>query len=112
MAMPEREIMRADARIHIVALARYRAQISRLRDLGTSLADVAAFMQEIELQEGFFTPRLDGRGIERLRFLAMQFEGMGVKTVKADVSPPRYHQQILHRFTYGQHQKGSATDKP
>jgi len=85
--------MRADARIHTVALARCRAQISRLRDLGTSLADVAAFMQEIELQQGFFTPRLDGRGIERLRFLAMQFEGIGrVKTVKADVSPPRYHQ--------------------
>jgi len=56
--------MRADARIHTVALARCRAQISRLRDLGTSLADVAAFMQEIELQQGFFTPRLDGRGIE------------------------------------------------
>jgi hypothetical protein len=41
-------------------------------------------MQEIELQQGFFTPRVDGRGIERLRFLAMQFEGMG-KT-KVDVS--------------------------
>jgi hypothetical protein len=71
----------------------------RLRDLGTSLADVAAFMQEIELQQGFFTPKLDGRGIERLRFLAMRFEEMGrVKTVKADVSPPRYHQRISHRF--------------
>ena len=85
-------MMRADARICTVALARCRAQISRLRDLGTSLADVAAFMQEIELQQGFFMPRLDGGGIERLRFLAMQFEEMGrVKTVKAEVSPPRYH---------------------
>jgi hypothetical protein len=54
-----------------------RNQISRLRELGTSLADVAAFMQEIELQQGFITPRLDGGGIERLRFLAMQFEEMG-----------------------------------
>ncbi|KAI0248688.1 hypothetical protein BJV78DRAFT_1233617 [Lactifluus subvellereus] len=54
-----------------------RTQISRLRELGTSLADVAAFMQEIELQQGFFTPKVDGRGIERLRFLAMQLEGMG-----------------------------------
>jgi len=64
-----------------------QAQISRLQELGTSLADVAAFMQEIELQQGFFTPRLDGRGIERLRFLAMQFEEMGrVKTAKADKS--------------------------
>jgi hypothetical protein len=41
-------------------------------------------MQEIELQQGFITPRLDGGGIERLRFLAMQFEEMGrVKTDKA-----------------------------
>jgi hypothetical protein len=34
-------------------------------------------MQEIELQQGFITPRLDGGGIERLRFLAMRFEEMG-----------------------------------
>jgi len=63
-------------------VASNQCQISRLRELGTSLADVAAFMQEMELQQGFFTPRFDGGGIERLRFLAMQFEGMGkIKTV-------------------------------
>ncbi|KAF8270994.1 hypothetical protein EI94DRAFT_651855 [Lactarius quietus] len=55
-------------------------QTSRLRELGTSLADIAAFMQEIELQQGYFTPKVDGRGIERLRFLALQFEGMGKMT--------------------------------
>jgi len=66
-------------------IASDQAQISRLRELGTSLADVAAFMQEMELQQGLFTPRFDGRGIERLRFLAMQFEGMGKsKTADAD----------------------------
>jgi len=66
-------------------VASNQIQTSRLRELGTSLADVAAFMQEIELQQGFITPRLDGGGIERLRFLAMQFEEMGrVKTGKAD----------------------------
>ncbi|KAI9467274.1 hypothetical protein BJY52DRAFT_1201588 [Lactarius psammicola] len=54
-----------------------RIQTSHLRELGTSLADVAAFMQEIELQQGFFMPKVDGRGIERLRFVAMQFESMG-----------------------------------
>ena len=44
-------------------------------------------MQEMELQQGFFTPRFDGKGIERLRFLAMQFEGLGkVDAVDADVS--------------------------
>ncbi|KAN0126603.1 hypothetical protein V8E52_000243 [Russula decolorans] len=64
-----------------------QAQILHLRELGTSLADVAAFMQEMELQQGFFTPRFDGKGIERLRFLAMQFEGLGkVNAVDADKS--------------------------
>jgi hypothetical protein len=57
----------------------------RLRELGTSLADVATFMQEMELQQGFFTSRFDGKGIDRLRFLAMQFEGLG-KANAADVS--------------------------
>jgi hypothetical protein len=43
-------------------------------------------MQEMELQQGFFTPRFDGGGIERLRYLAMQFEGMGkAKTADAEV---------------------------
>lgn len=41
-------------------------------------------MQEMELQQGLFTPRYDGKGIERLRFLAMQFEGLG-KANAADV---------------------------
>jgi hypothetical protein len=64
-----------------------RAQISRLRELGTSLADVAAFMQEMELRQGLFTPRFNGKGIERLRFLAMQFEGLGkANAADADVS--------------------------
>ncbi|KAI9447765.1 hypothetical protein H4582DRAFT_1801869 [Lactarius indigo] len=69
-------------------VASNRIQTSRLRELGTSLADVAAFMQEVELQQGFFSPRIDGKGIERLRFLAMQFERMGkTKDNSADVSP-------------------------
>ncbi len=73
---------------HTPHLRTGRIQTSHLRELGTSLADVAAFMQEIELQQGFFTPKVDGRGIERLRFVAMQFEGMGkTKNNGADVSP-------------------------
>ena len=44
-------------------------------------------MQEMELHQGFFTPRFDGKGIERLRFLAMQFEGSGkANATDADVS--------------------------
>jgi len=56
-------------------------------------------MQEIELQQGFFTQKVDGRGIERLRFLAMQFEGMGkIKTADANVSPPGHHQRKAGSF--------------
>lgn len=46
-------------------------------------------MQEMELQQGFFTPRFDGKSIERLRFLALQFEGLGnlkANAADADVS--------------------------
>jgi hypothetical protein len=59
--------------------------------LGTSLADIAAFMQEIELRQGFFTRKVDGKGVERLRFLAMQFEGMGkVSKAAADADLVSY----------------------
>jgi hypothetical protein len=82
------------------AVAPYcRAQISRFRELGTSLADVAAFMQEMQLHQGLFTPRFDGKGIERLRFLAMQFESMGkVKAAGAGVSIPRYDHRTRDRL--------------
>lgn len=68
-----------------------RIQTPRLRELGTSLADIAAFMQEIELQQGFFTPKVDGRGIERLRFLALQFEGMSETTDNHESNAARQH---------------------
>ncbi|KAH9981855.1 hypothetical protein BJV74DRAFT_738190, partial [Russula compacta] len=60
----------------LVASNRYVHSFSLLYStrLGTSLADVAAFMQEIELQQGFSMPRFDGRGVERLRVVAMQLE--------------------------------------
>jgi hypothetical protein len=78
--------------------------------LGTSLADVAAFMHEIELQQGFFTPKVDGRGIERLRFLAMQLEGMG-KTNAADTDVSYLLSFTNARSAYhGQQQKSSAAD--
>jgi len=68
-------------------------QTSRLRELGTSLADIAAFMQEIELQQGFFTPKVDGRGIERLRFLALQFEDMGKTMNNPERSAAQQHSE-------------------
>lgn len=43
-------------------------------ELGTSLADMAAFMQEVELQQGLATKGNDRRGIERLRLLALRMQ--------------------------------------
>jgi hypothetical protein len=45
-----------------------------LRELGRSLADVAAFMHEVELEQGLSTQRADQRGIERLRALALRMQ--------------------------------------
>jgi hypothetical protein len=40
--------------------------------LGNSLADVAAFMHEMELDQGLSTKGEDQRGIERLRLLGVK----------------------------------------
>lgn len=64
-----------------------------MRDLGTSLADIAAFMQEIEIQQGWVTQKHDGRGIERLRRLAMQLEEP-VKRSDKDVSCLRWYPSL------------------
>jgi len=61
-----------------------KAHLSALKDLGTSLADVAAFMQEVELKEGYTTRKDDGRGIERIRQLALKLNSlMSPKVEKA-----------------------------
>lgn len=44
-------------------------RLALLPQLGTSLADVAAFMYEVELHHGV----IDGHGVERLRRLALKF---------------------------------------
>ncbi|KAG2058933.1 hypothetical protein BDR06DRAFT_906567, partial [Suillus hirtellus] len=41
--------------------------------LGLSLADVAAFMYEVELHHGIASSVIDGHGVERLRRLALKF---------------------------------------
>ncbi|THH20142.1 hypothetical protein EW146_g1152 [Bondarzewia mesenterica] len=65
-----------------------RSHLSQLRDLGLSLADVAAFMQEVEIQQGFVNEKADGWGIDRLRRLALQFKTLdltGTFTVEGKV---------------------------
>ena len=50
--------------------------MSTLRDLSPSLADIAAFMHEVELQQGFATRKNDGRGIERIRQFAYKLQNI------------------------------------
>ncbi|KAG2158919.1 uncharacterized protein EDB93DRAFT_1117050 [Suillus bovinus] len=47
--------------------------LALLPQLGTSLADVAAFMYEVELHHGITSSAIDGHGVERLRRLALKF---------------------------------------
>ena len=53
-----------------------RAGLHTLRDLSSSLADIAAFMHEVEVQQGFVSRKNDGRGIERIRQLAYKLQGL------------------------------------
>ncbi|KAG2043114.1 hypothetical protein BDR03DRAFT_942889 [Suillus americanus] len=49
-------------------------RLELLPQLGTSLADVAAFMYEVELHHGITSSVIDGHGVERLRRLALKFQ--------------------------------------
>ncbi|OBZ77152.1 hypothetical protein A0H81_04071 [Grifola frondosa] len=51
---------------------------STLKDLGVSLADVAAFMHEVEVSQGYTPRKDDGRGIERMRQLALRLQDLPV----------------------------------
>lgn len=51
--------------------AQTRTQLATLHELGTSLADIAAFMHEIEIQQGLSSKKSEG--IERIRQLAVKF---------------------------------------
>ncbi|KAF8803832.1 hypothetical protein BYT27DRAFT_6721134 [Phlegmacium glaucopus] len=47
-------------------------QTTTLRALGVSLADIAAFIQEVELDFGMLSQGKDRRGVERMRSLALK----------------------------------------
>ena len=53
-----------------------RTSMATLRDLSPSLADIAAFMHEVELQQGFVSRKNDGRGIERIRQFAYKLQNI------------------------------------
>lgn len=59
--------------------------MARMRKLGASMGDVAAFMHEVEIQGLNVRPH-DGRGIERLRRVAAEVaEGPATSNLDADV---------------------------
>ncbi|KZT66030.1 hypothetical protein DAEQUDRAFT_813877 [Daedalea quercina L-15889] len=53
---------------------RSRIYASSLKDVGRSLADVAAFMYEVEVRQGYVPRPDDRRGIERARQLAKRLQ--------------------------------------
>lgn len=68
--------------------ARTRTNLATLRDLSPTLADIAAFMHEVELQQGFATHKNDGRGIEKIRQFAYKLGSMLTSDAEAD-NPPQ-----------------------
>ena len=56
--------------------APHRTQAATFGALGTSLADVAAFMHEVELGMGMLSQNEDQRGVHRLRLLALRMTSL------------------------------------
>ena len=61
-----------------------RTRLSSLHDLSPSLADIAAFMHEVEVQQGFASRKNDGRGIERIRQFAFKLQNMLTAEAEAE----------------------------
>ncbi|KAI0084172.1 hypothetical protein BDY19DRAFT_973466 [Irpex rosettiformis] len=66
-----------------------RDGLEHLRDLSSSLADIAAFMHEVEVQQGFVSRKNDGRGIDKIRQLAYRLQRMAVNEKKPESTQPK-----------------------
>ncbi|KAG5732081.1 hypothetical protein E4T56_gene18805 [Termitomyces sp. T112] len=70
-----RDEVRTDLQNLLKEVQHTRSQDALISSLGTSLADVAAFMHEAELEMGMLSSNgKDQRGIDRLRSLALQMQ--------------------------------------
>ncbi|KAI0337536.1 hypothetical protein BDW22DRAFT_1433196 [Trametopsis cervina] len=87
------ERLRRDVEDLLVEKQRTRASLSNLRDLSSSLADIAAFMHEVEIQQGFVYRKNDGRGIERIRQLAYKLQAIPIDGNKEDGLPMSSNEQ-------------------
>ncbi|KAI0335487.1 hypothetical protein GY45DRAFT_803102 [Cubamyces sp. BRFM 1775] len=56
---------------------------AEMRELGKSLADTAAFIEEVEMRQGWLPRPQDGRGIERMRGLATRLQKFATAAVRA-----------------------------
>jgi hypothetical protein len=65
-------------------------QLQVVRDLGESLADVAAFMHEVDIRQGFWTQRTDNGEIERMRQVALKLQNLSLHTEPDVVSDYPY----------------------
>ncbi|CDO75606.1 hypothetical protein BN946_scf184858.g46 [Trametes cinnabarina] len=65
---------------------------AELKELGQSLADTAAFIQEVEMRQGWPPRPADGRGIERTRRLAQRLQDFAaaMETQQSATPPRRY----------------------
>ncbi|KXN87915.1 hypothetical protein AN958_07925 [Leucoagaricus sp. SymC.cos] len=71
------QVMQSDLHKLLEETKQIRTRFSTLRAVGVSLADVAAFMHEMELQMGLQSGKnTDSRGIERLRLLALRMQDL------------------------------------
>lgn len=75
-----------------------RAQAVTLRALGTSLADVAAFMHEVELEIGMLSQGTDRRGVDRLRLLAFRMAGFPRQNKVNHIEHSSYWALTDHNF--------------
>lgn len=83
------KLRRHDFKVLLQDNQRARAHLFALKELGTSLADVAAFMHEVELQQGYTPRKGDGRGIERIRRLAKTLEELPTASEDTELKETR-----------------------
>ena len=55
---------------------------NEMKDLARALADVAAFIHEVEIREGLVPRPGDGRGVERMRELGQKLEAIASSAVR------------------------------
>ncbi|KAL0581960.1 hypothetical protein V5O48_000017 [Marasmius crinis-equi] len=72
---------------------KHRSHGESLRSLGTSLADIAAFMHEMELRMSFFGSRDDSSRVEHMRQVALKLQNLPVENEDTKENVERHDEQ-------------------